>query len=274
MIRLVFCLFLLSLTRLSADDPILIAHRGLLRHAPENTLPAFASCLEFGMGFELDIRTTKDGKLVVLHDGTLARTTDGPTRPLTEYTWDQVREFDAGSWFDPRFAGLRIPSLEETFALIRERKRQPTLIALNIKDLSREGERELVQLLAEFELFEESFAFDQSTACSQRLRALDSRIRIGRNVRREELKSLSADNTLEVFLLTFVPDEEEVASLRSQGKQILFNYAGTGEHRRENDNWLRVREVGIDGMLTDYPLDCAQLWRNDRASADNTKAKP
>ena len=46
-------------------SPTLIAHRGLLRHAPENTLPAFAACLELGIGFELDIRTTKDGHLVV-----------------------------------------------------------------------------------------------------------------------------------------------------------------------------------------------------------------
>lgn len=65
-----------------------------------------ASCLELGLGFELDIRTTKNGKFVVLHDATLERTTDGPGRTLTEFTWDQLREFDAGSWFDPRFLGL------------------------------------------------------------------------------------------------------------------------------------------------------------------------
>ena len=60
-----------------AADPISIAHRGLLRHAPENTLPAFAACLELGMGFELDIRTTKDGHLIVLHDDNVKRTTNG-----------------------------------------------------------------------------------------------------------------------------------------------------------------------------------------------------
>lgn len=274
MIRLVFCLFLTPLGCLHADDPVLIAHRGLLRHAPENTLPAFASCLELGIGFELDIRTSKDGKLVVLHDATLARTTDGPARPLTEFTWDQLREFDAGSWFDLRFTGLRVPSLEETFALIRERKRGSTLIALNIKDITRDGERELIRLLAEFELFDESFAFDQSAECSQRLKALDSRIRIGCNVRREELDTQIAADAIDAFLLTFVPSEAEVALLRKHGKKILFNYAGTGEHRRDEKNWLRVREVGIDGMLTDYPLDCAKLWQLDRAPPNGTKVKP
>jgi glycerophosphoryl diester phosphodiesterase len=274
MTRFFVFLILLPLGSLHADDPILIGHRGLLRHAPENTLPAFASCLELGMGFELDIRTTKDGKLVVLHDATLARTTNGPDRPLTEFTWDQLREFDAGSWFDPRFTGLRVPSLEETFALIRERKRRPTVIALNIKGITQDGERELVRLLAKFALFEESFAFDQSDECSQRLKKLDSRIRIGRNVRREALDSLLAEDAVDVFLLTFVPNEEEVSLLRKHRRTILFNYTGTGEHRREEKNWIRVREVGIDGMLTDYPLDCAQLWQRVRAPADSTEVKP
>lgn len=271
---LLTALLLAPLAGLHADDPILIAHRGLLRQAPENTLPAFASCLELGMGFELDIRTTKDGKLVVLHDVTLARTTDGPGRPVTEFTWNQLREFDAGSWFDPRFTGLRVPSLEETFALIQKRKRRSTLIALNIKGITQDGERELVRLLAEFELFEESFAFDQSVECSQRLKALEPRIRIGRNVRREELDSRLAEDAIDVFLLTFAPNETEVSLLRKRGKQILFNYAGAGEHRRNEETWLRVREVGIDGMLTDYPLDCAKLWQRVRASEDSTKVKP
>ena len=274
MTRFVFCLILLPLGSLHADDPILIAHRGLLRHAPENTLRAFASCLELGMGFELDIRTTKDGKLVVLHDATLARTTDGPDRPLTEFTWEQLREFDAGSWFDPRFTCVRVPSLEETFALIRERKRRSTLIALNIKGINEDGERELVRLLATFELFAESFAFDQSDECSQRLKALDPRIRIGgRNVKREELDARLAQNATDVFLLAFVPTEAEASLLRKRGKQIFFNYAGSGEHRRDEKTWLRVRESGIDGMLTDYPLDCAKLWQRARVSADTPIVK-
>ena len=265
-------LLLSPLVALNADDPILIAHRGLLRHAPENTLPAFASCLEFGMGFELDIRTTKDGKLVVLHDATLERTTDGPARPLTEFTWNQLREFDAGSWFDPRFAGLRVPSLEETFALIRERKRRPTLIALNVKGITQDGGRELVRLLAEFALFEQSFAFDQSDECSQRLKKIDPRIRIGRNVKRDELDSQLDGNAIDVFMLTFVPTEAEVSLLRKHRRTILFNYAGPGEHRRNKATWLNARDAGIDGMLTDSPLDCAKLWRGD-ASADDPKVK-
>jgi len=270
----VFALLLLPLSSLPAADPVLIAHRGLLRHAPENTLPAFASCLELGMGFELDIRTTKDGKLVVFHDATLGRTTDGPERPLREFTLEQIRELDAGSWFDPRFAGLRVPTLEETFELIRDRKRGKTIIALNIKGITEDGERRLQELLAEFELFEESFAFDQSEECSRRLKQLDPRIRIGRNVGRGELQVRLEEDLIDVFLLSFVPSQAEVALLRKSGKQILFNYAGEGEHRRNKSNWLRAREVGIDGMLTDYPLDCALLWRTTEHLHPSNPAGP
>ena len=111
MTRLSFELFLLPLISLHANDPIILAHRGLLRHAPENTLPAFATCLELGMGLELDIRTTKDGKLIVLHDAKLRRTTNGPDEPVTKFTFTELSKFDAGRWIDPRFAGLRVPNL-------------------------------------------------------------------------------------------------------------------------------------------------------------------
>ena len=80
----------------SAGDPILISHRGLLRHAPENTLPAFAACLELGIGFELDIRTTKDGQLVVIHDDSVERTTNGPSRSIRDMTLEEVKQLDAG----------------------------------------------------------------------------------------------------------------------------------------------------------------------------------
>jgi len=256
-----------------AADPILIAHRGLLQHAPENTRPAFATCLELGIGFELDIRTTQDGKLVVLHDATLLQTTNGPNRPLSEFTWKQLQKVDAGSWFDSRFTGVRVPSLEETFALVKECRRRPTLLALNVKGITRDGERELVRLLEKFKLFKESFAFDQSDECSERLKALDPRIRIGRNVRREEIDSRLAEGATDVYLLASVPNEAEVSLLRKHRRAILFNYAGTGEHRREKKNWLRVRELGIDGILTDYALECAKLWQANPLE-NETQKKP
>lgn len=54
---------------------------------------------------------------------------------------------------------------------------------------------------------------------------------------------------------------EEVNRLREQKKQVLFNYAEPGDARRNSDTWKRVRDAGIDGMLTDHPLECQAVWR-------------
>ena len=162
MIRLSICLtfFLLLLNGVSAADPIAIAHRGLLRHAPENTLPAFAACLELRMGIELDIRTTSDGHLVVIHDDNLQRTTNSPSKSIRNVTLAEVKKLDAGSWFDVGYQKVTVPTLEETFKLIQNRKQGPTIIALNVKQISRDGERKLVALMSKYDMLGNSFAFD------------------------------------------------------------------------------------------------------------------
>jgi len=244
-----------------ADAPIPVAHRGLLRHAPENTLPAFAACLELGMGFELDIRTTKDGHLVVLHDDSVKRTTNGSNQSIRSMTLKEIKELDAGSWFDPAFADVRIPTLEETLALVKARKSGRTIIALNVKQLTPSGEATLVSLVKKYGLLDESFAFDQNAEISQRLKKINPRFRIGQNVNRQSLDVRLEEDFLDVFLLTFAPTREDVKRLHKAGKQVMFNYAGAGESRRNPNTWKHVRDAGIDGMLTDYPLDCQTLWR-------------
>ncbi|MCP4170371.1 MAG: hypothetical protein GY758_06310 [Fuerstiella sp.] len=244
-----------------ADAPIPVAHRGLLRHAPENTLPAFSACLELGMGFELDVRTTKDGHLVVLHDDSVERTTSGSSRSIRDMTLKEVQRLDAGSWFDPAFAGIRVPTLEETLALVKARKRSSTIIALNVKQLTPDGETKLVSLIEKYGLFKESFAFDQNAETSRRMKTLNPKFRIGQNVSRQSLDDQMKEDFLDVFLLTFAPTREEVNRLRVRKKQVLFNYAGSGDARRNQVVWQQVHAAGIDGMLTDYPLECRSFWR-------------
>ena len=241
--------------------PIPVAHRGLLRHAPENTLPAFAACLELGMGFELDIRTTKDGQLVVLHDDSVARTTNGPAQSVREMTLAELKRLDAGSWFDDAFAEVRIPTLEEILSLVAERKRGRTIIALNVKDLTRKGESELVTLVEKYKLLEESFAFDQSEAMSRRLKKLNPAFRIGRNIDRQSIDARVEEGLVDCFLLTSTPTANEVSRLRQRGKQVLFNYAGSGAARRNKESWKQAANAGIDGLLTDFPLECRAVWR-------------
>lgn len=98
----------------------IIAHRGHSIGAPEQTLAAFRAALEHGVTMlEADVRRTADDVLVLLHDGTVDRTTDG-TGPIADLPLPAARALDAGSWFSPEFAGERIPTLEELFALVEE----------------------------------------------------------------------------------------------------------------------------------------------------------
>lgn len=96
-----------------------IAHRGFSGVAPENTLSAFNKAIEVGSDMvELDVRFSKDGELVVIHDETLERTTTGKGRVI-EKTLNELRELDAGSKFHPCFRGERIPTLREVLEGIK-----------------------------------------------------------------------------------------------------------------------------------------------------------
>ncbi len=112
--------------------PIILAHRGDSAHAPENTLPAFSQAIQEGVdGIELDVKLTADGHVVVIHDSDVERTTDGKGR-VAALTLDAVRKLDAGSWFDQKFSGTKIPLLDEAFETIGRDK----LINIELKNYS------------------------------------------------------------------------------------------------------------------------------------------
>lgn len=264
---LLFISGLISLGTVQAEDPILVAHRGLLRHTPENTLPCFAACVELGIGIELDIRTSKDGKLVVLHDNTLGRTTDGPNRSVREFTLKELKKFDAGSWFHSSFKNVGVPTFEETLALIKTRKRGRTILALNVKDISPEGEKEFVDLVEKYGLLEESFAFDQGVESSLRFKKHNPKLKIGANVNRKSIDARLQEGLLDVFLVTFVPTADEVKRLHANGKLVVYNFGGSGENRRNPKAWSLAKASGLDGMLTDYPLECRLHWRSESSGS-------
>jgi glycerophosphoryl diester phosphodiesterase len=99
------------------ETPLAMAHRGQRATYPEQTLEAYRAAIELGCeAIECDVQLTRDGRAVMLHDLTVDRTTDGHG-PIAELDWAEVQRLDAGSWFDPRFRGCRVPSLDETIEL-------------------------------------------------------------------------------------------------------------------------------------------------------------
>jgi glycerophosphoryl diester phosphodiesterase len=98
--------------------PRIVAHRGASHEAPENTLAAFRRAWQCGVeGIELDVRVTKDGHVVVIHDETTKRTA-GLDRPVADQTLAELQKLDAGAWKDARYQGERIPTLAEALASI------------------------------------------------------------------------------------------------------------------------------------------------------------
>jgi glycerophosphoryl diester phosphodiesterase len=106
-------------------------HRGASALAPENTYAAFERAIaDGGVYTETDVRATSDGALVLLHDATLDRTTDG-SGPVSALTLREVRELDAGSWYDESFRGQRIPEYPDFLAWVEDRA--PFGAAIEIK---------------------------------------------------------------------------------------------------------------------------------------------
>ena len=96
-----------------------IAHRGFSGRAPENTLSAFGKAIEAGADMiELDVRESKDGELVVIHESDLSRTTNGSGR-VGNLTAVALKRLDAGASFSAEFAGERIPTLSQVFDMVR-----------------------------------------------------------------------------------------------------------------------------------------------------------
>ncbi|MEW6227216.1 MAG: glycerophosphodiester phosphodiesterase [Bacillota bacterium] len=101
--------------------PLILGHRGASDVAPENTLAAFQAGLDVGVdGFELDVQLSSDGELVVIHDERADRTTSGKGW-VKDMTLAELKKLDAGSWFNPKFAGERIPTLGEVLELVADR---------------------------------------------------------------------------------------------------------------------------------------------------------
>ncbi len=100
--------------------PKIIGHRGACGYAPENTLESIKTAAELGVTWvELDVKLTKDDVAIIFHDDELDRTTNGSGLVMnTKY--EDIKQLEAGSWFADSFAGIKIPTLEETLELILE----------------------------------------------------------------------------------------------------------------------------------------------------------
>lgn len=256
-------LFLLLAAPLSrAADPVVVGHRGLPTHAPEETLAALGACIDLRVGIEIDIRRTRDGQLVCLHDPVVDRTTDG-TGKLGELSLREIKQLDAGRKFNPAFAGERVPTLEEFFGLLKERK-SAILVAIDLKEP--DCEADVVKLAAKYgvllQLVFIGLAIEDSKVRARLKDAAVSASRAALCPSEDQLKNTTADSSAEWVYLRFIPSAEAVSAIHAAGKKVFL--VGPLVMGHESANWAKGRAVGVDAILTDHPLECRASWREKK----------
>lgn len=262
-LRFVAILFLAVSASAAAEEPtrpLIVAHRGLLQHAPENTLANFRACLELRLGFEFDMQRTKDGQLVCIHDDTVNRTTNG-TGKVADMTLEDIRRLDAGSWFDSKFAGEKVPTIEEVVKLVADHRQQEVLIAVDLKG---EGvEQEVVRLAEQHKVLHRLLFIGRTISdptVRGRIKAASTKAQTATvaNNANEFSKALAAPNSDCVYF-RYVPPKEQMDAVRNTGKRSFI--AGTAVSGNVPENWRRAAEVGIDGILTDFPFELRAMLR-------------
>jgi glycerophosphoryl diester phosphodiesterase len=243
--------------------PLIVAHRGLLQYAPENTLANFRACLELRLGFEFDVQRTKDGHLVCIHDDTVDRTTNG-TGNVADLTLDQIRQLDAGGWFDPKFAGEKVPTVEEVLKLIADQRQKEVLIAVDLK--AEAVEQDVVRLADKHKVLDRLLFIGRTITEPQvreRIKAISTKAQTATvaNNADEFPKALAAPNT-DCIYFRYVPPKEQMEAVRGAGKRSFI--AGATVSGNVPDNWRQAAEVGIDGILTDFPFELRAMLRKGR----------
>lgn len=232
--------------------PLNCAHRGASGYAPENTLAAMRLALQMGADMaELDVQQTADDALVVIHDTSLHRTTDGRGK-VWRKSLKELKEFDAGSWFAPEFKGERVPLLTEVIELVRGKMR------LNIEVKLHGHERDVVSLLLECLRREEfidscivtSFGHEVAAEIKRRAPALQVGCICDRHGFREQ------NFTARVDLLSVqhrLVDADFMEKARAAGKQVhVWTVNDTSRMRQ-------IIELGADAIITNYPDRLATL---------------
>ena len=225
-----------------------VAHRGYSTVAPENTLPALAAAVRAGSTLvEFDVRTTADGVPVVIHDRTVDRTTDGSGH-VWDLTLDEIRALDAGSWFSPAYAGVRVPLLAEALDLLRPR---PELL-LEIKPPATLDEvKTILGMVAERGMVPRTVVQSFDPEIIRRVREATPEVR--RGLLRLRFEADTVPLAIELGVVCCNPsvddvlgDPETVAELIGAGIDVMPWTAN------DPGQWPALVEAGVAGLITDH----------------------
>lgn len=245
--------------------PWIIAHRGASGHAPENTFAAFERAVQLGAVFiETDLQLTRDARFVAIHDASLERTTNG-RGAVRDHTLAELRQLDAGMWFDRQYMDQRIPTLDE---ILEFASQQDVVFYLEIKYDSAWGmHHALVGALGKAENAARTIviSFDPATLAS--VRRLEPAIMIGLLVENATGDPVKA--ALEVGARQLCPRADLVTPelVERAHRADLHVVAWT---INDADKMRAAIDTGVNGIMTDLP-DRLRAVVEDRFSKVSSK---
>jgi glycerophosphoryl diester phosphodiesterase len=242
--------------------PMIIAHRGYSARFPENTLAAFKAAIDAGAHMiELDVTLSKDCQLVVIHDDTVNRTTDG-SGAVNTLTLEQLGQLDAGSWFNPAFKGETVPSLARVLDTVKGH----LLVNIEIKSEATQPRRaedtvvrQVMALVREKRMVGEVLVSSFRWQVLENIRKLEPTLALGL------LSTDPADDNLlrwydRINAFSWHPtyrklNRKQVETLHGRGARV-FPYTVNGIA-----NYRKMLALGVDGIITNDPLQMVQLSR-------------
>lgn len=240
-----------SFAQNSIKKPIQIsAHRGNSLIAPENTLSTFRKTLALGVNFiEIDVRTSSDGALVILHDGTLDRTTNGQG-PIKNLTLNEIKKLSAGKGYGQEFANEQIPTLEETAKLIHQWNKKHTQKTFIYVDCKQVAAQPLMDLLKKYKLAEESVFYGNDSFLMS-LKQVYPKAKLLPALKNKEEIATKVQN-LEPYAFDVswpALNKELVDEIHSKGIRIFSDLLGPFD---QTTNYTKAKELKIDLIQTDH----------------------
>lgn len=230
---------------------VVISHRGEHLHHPENTIPAFQAAIDAGADyFEADIRTTSDGKLVLMHDNKVDRTT-GATGLVKDMTFDQIRALDAGAKFSPQFAGTKVPTFDEALELAHGK----IGIYVDTKDAD---PQQLVDAIVRHDMQDHVVIYGNPFFLYEVHKIRPSLKIMPESENAEVCKLLVRSLRPEVIAYSAGDFTEDVIPCAKQANAKIY------VDRMSTDNpagWQQAIDMGADGIQTDRPAELVEYLR-------------
>jgi glycerophosphoryl diester phosphodiesterase len=231
---------------------VAISHRGEHLHHPENTLLAFQAAIDAGADyFEVDVRTTSDGKLVLSHDGSVSRRTNAKG-DIGKMTFEEVRALDAGIKSGPEFAGTKVPTFDEALDLARGK------IGIYV-DVKSASAQDLVTHIEEHGMVDHVVIY---TGLSQgkEIQKLNPKLKImpeaGSLENAKHLIERLHPQVMAFEASDFKP--EIIRAVKEANVQIYVDRLGPADNAA---SWQAAIDAGADGIQTDHPAELAKYLR-------------